>query len=152
PMNPLKFRSRLFAWLAGIPTALVLITGCSPDHKTTPSSQGESTAPKSQSRGTIGVSVLTLTNPFFKEIADTIKTEAAQHGYEVVVVSGEFDVARQQNQVRDFIVRKTAAIVLTPCDSKAIASSIKEANAAGIPVFTADIACLAPDAQVVCHV
>jgi len=27
------------------------------------------------------------------------------------VVSGEFDVARQQNQVKDFIVRKVAAIV-----------------------------------------
>ena len=70
----------------------------------------------------------------------------------MLVVSGEFDVARQQNQIKDFIVRKTAAIVLTPCDSKAIGAAIKEANAAGIPVFTADIACLAPDVQVVCHV
>jgi ribose transport system substrate-binding protein len=96
--------------------------------------------------------VLTLTNPFFKEIADTLKAELAKDGYDVLVVSGEFDVARQQNQVKDFIVRKTAAMVLTPCDSKAIGASIKEANAAGIPVFTADIACLAPDARVVCHV
>src|SRR5688500_10537479 len=65
-----------------------------------------------QDRGVIGLSVLTLTNPFFKEIADKMTEEAAKHGYTVFVVSGEFDVARQQNQVKDFIVQKVAAIVL----------------------------------------
>lgn len=101
---------------------------------------------------TIGVSVLTLTNPFFKVIADTITQQAAEQGFDVLVTSGEFDVARQQNQVKDFIVRKVNAIVLCPCDSKAIGPAIREANAAGIPVFTADIACLAPGAKVVTHV
>jgi len=108
--------------------------------------------PPAATKGRIGLSVLTLTNPFFKTIADTMTAEARRHGYEVVVVSGEFDVARQQNQVKDFIVQKVRAIVLTPCDSKAIGPSIREANEAGIPVFTADIACLAPEGKVVCHV
>lgn len=104
------------------------------------------------SKGTIGLSVLTLTNPFFTVIADSMTAKAKEHGYEVSVVSGEFDVARQQNQVKDFIVKRVAAIVLTPCDSKAIGPAIQEANEAGIPVFTADIACLAPGAKVVTHV
>jgi ribose transport system substrate-binding protein len=103
-------------------------------------------------KGTIGVSVLTLTNPFFKVIGDTITEEAAQHGYEVMVVSGDRQAAKQQGQVKDFIVRKCAAIVLCPCDSKAIGPVIKEANAAGIPVFTADIKCLVEDADVICHI
>jgi len=105
-----------------------------------------------KSKGTIGVSVLTLTNPFFKVIGDSITEEAGKHGYDVAVVSGERDVAKQQAQVKDFIVRKCAAIVLCPCDSKGIGPVIQEANAAGIPVFTADIKCLAPEALVVCHV
>lgn len=105
-----------------------------------------------QSRGVIGVSVLTLTNPFFKVIGDNITTEMRKAGYDTVVVSGEFDVANQQRQVRDFIVSKAAAIVLCPCDSKAIGPVIQEANEAGIPVFTADIASLAPDAKVVSHI
>lgn len=108
--------------------------------------------PAPASKGKIGLSVLTLTNPFFKTIADSMKAEAAKHGYEVVTVSGEFDPAKQQNQVKDFIVQKVRAIVLTPCDSRAIGPSVKEANDAGIPVFTADIACLAPEAKVVSHV
>ena len=88
----------------------------------------QSGAPESatrQTKGVIGLSVLTLTNPFFKEIADKMTEEAAKHGYTVSVVSGEFDVARQQNQVKDFIVQKVAAIVLTPCDSKAIGPAIQ---------------------------
>lgn len=103
-------------------------------------------------RGVIGVSLLTLTNPFFKTIGDNIRDEAAKYGYTVVVVSGDNDVARQQNQVKDFLVRGAAAVVLCPCDSKAIGPAIREANAARVPVFTADIACLAPDARVECHI
>ena len=104
------------------------------------------------SKGTIGLSVLTLTNPFFKVIGDSLSDEAKKHGYTVEVVDGDKDPAKQQNQVKDFIVKKVAAIVLTPCDSKAVGPAIKEANEAGIPVFTADIKSLAPDAKVVTHV
>jgi ribose transport system substrate-binding protein len=132
---------------------LALSTSCGPGSE--PARPGAATpAPSSPAarKGTIGVSVLTLTNPFFKVIADAITEEAGKHGYDVIVTSGEFDVARQQNQVKDFLVRRVAAIVLCPCDSRSIGPAIGEANAAGIPVFTADIACLAPGVKVVSHV
>ena len=135
-----------------------ILAGCNPPAETPPQTNTNSgtetqkAPPPVQKKGTIGVSVLTLTNPFFKVIGDNITAEAARSGYDVDVQSGEFDVAKQQNQVKDFIVKKVAAIVLTPCDSKAIGPVIKEANEAGIPVFTADIACLAPDAKVVTHI
>src|SRR6185436_14619246 len=129
---------RVACWCVAL---LLAITSC-----------GKKTEPAAAKKGTIGLSVLTLTNPFFKEIADKMTEEAGKHGYNVSVVSGEFDVARQQNQVKDFIVQKVAAIVLTPCDSKAIGPAIQEANAAGVPVFTADIACLAPGAKVISHI
>jgi ribose transport system substrate-binding protein len=93
-----------------------------------------------------------LTNPFFKAMAEAMQAEALRKGYTVVITSGEFDPARQRDQVREFIVRKVGAIVLTPCDSKAVGTAIRDANAAGIPVFTADIACLAEGAKVVSHV
>jgi ribose transport system substrate-binding protein len=139
--------------LLGGMTALMVLAGCGGGGEpaaNTASSGGASPAPAS--KGVIGLSVLTLTNPFFKVIADTLTEEAKKQGYEVQVVSGEFDVSKQSEQVRDFITKKVAAIVLTPCDSKAIGPAIKDANTAGIPVFTADIACLAPDAEVVTHV
>ena len=101
---------------------------------------------------TIGYSALTLTNPFFQTIADAMETEAAKHGYKLLVVSGDRDVKRQADQIDEFIVQGVDAIVLNPCDSKSIGPAIQKANAAGIPVFTNDIKYDGDDAQVVCHV
>jgi len=122
-----------------LPTLLALaaVAGCSPDRP---------------ARRVIGVSVLSTTNPFFKEIADNIAASAGKRGYDVIAVSGDFDVTKQDKQVEDFLVRRVDAIVLSPCDSKGIGPAIAKANAAGVPVFTVDIASLAPGAKVVTHV
>jgi ribose transport system substrate-binding protein len=120
---------------------LLAIAGCST------AGTGSSTG-----KGTVGVSVLTMTNPFFRVIADSLSAELKKAGYEAVIVAGEFDVAKQNQQVRDFITAGHAAIVLCPCNSRAIGPVIEEANKKGIPVFTADIACLAEGAKVVSHI
>lgn len=112
----------------------------------------EAPAGGSTKRLTIGFSTLTLTNPFFKIIADTMTEEGKKHGYEVVVVSGDQDVNRQTSQIEDFIVKQVSAIVLNPCDSKAIGAAIRKANEAGIPVFTNDIKYDGTEGSVVCHV
>ncbi|HTE18829.1 MAG TPA: substrate-binding domain-containing protein [Armatimonadota bacterium] len=153
----MKRRVLVGALLTGLLGTGGLLAGCGGGGTpSTPSpgagSTGNSAAPPAGSKGTIGLSVLTLTNPFFKVISESMTEEARKHGYEVSVVSGEFDVAKQRDQVKDFVVRKVAALVLTPCDSKAIGPAIQEANEAGIPVFTADIACLAPGAKIVTHI
>jgi ribose transport system substrate-binding protein len=129
---------------------LLLICGffAACDKKSESSTSGGASAAK----GTIGVSLLTLDNPFFKVIGDNIAAEAKKHGYEAIVVSGEKDVARQSNQVKDFIVKNVSAIVLSPCDSKAIGPVIREANAAGIPVLTVDIPYRGGDAKILTQV
>lgn len=120
--------------------ALVLIgfVGCSNEKPPT------KTAEKKGTKGLVCVSVMNLTNPFFKTIGDTITAEAAKHGLETIVVSAEMDQAKQNNQVKDFIVKKATAIVLCPRDAMAIGPAIKEAHEAGIPVFTADTGCTDP--------
>jgi len=129
----------------------IALAGACGQQEPASTTQPQSTS-EAKPKPVIGLSVLTMNNPFFKVISDSVTAEAAKHGFEVLSVSGDFDVARQQNQVKDFIVRRVSAIVLCPCDSKAIGPVIKEATAAGIPVFTADIACLDPTAKVVSHV
>lgn len=103
-------------------------------------------------RPKIGVSLLTLANPFFIQMGDAMKSKAGELGHDVVLVSGELDPARQKNQIDDFITQRVDAIVLTPVDSKSIGTAIQKANEAGIPVFTADVAVLAEGAKVVAHV
>ena len=138
-----------------------LFSGCSGSTSKPPNpTGGASSSPGSTSgaSGTkppvkqIGISILTTANPFFVEISDSVKEAAEKAGYGLISVSGEYDANKQQNQVKDFIVQKVAAIILTPCDSRAVGTAIQEANAAGIPVFTADIASISPGAKVVTHV
>ena len=107
---------------------------------------------ESESKGTIGVSVLTLGNPFFNVIAEGVREEAAKHGYEVVVVDGDRDVQKQANQIDDFLTKGVAAIILNPCDRQSIGPAIEKANEAGVPVFTCDLKCVAEGAEVVSHV
>jgi ribose transport system substrate-binding protein len=133
---------------------LASLIGCddTSDTGTISGTNAENPAPTVSSKGTIGFSTLTLTNPFFKIIADTMTEDARKHGYEVVVVSGDQDVNRQTAQIEDFIVRGVSAIVLNPCDSKAIGTAIRKANAAGIPVFTNDIRFDGTEGRVECHI
>ncbi|MSU21150.1 MAG: sugar ABC transporter substrate-binding protein [Pedosphaera sp.] len=137
--------------LALLACTLALLTGCD---KPTTTSNPSSAAPAAAAKvkGTIGVSLLTLDNPFFKVIGDNITGEGKKHGYETIVVSGDKDVAKQGNQIKDFIVKKVSAIVLSPCDSKSIIPVIQEANAAGIPVFTVDIPCNEPGVKIVTQI
>ena len=129
-----------------MPIIALLLTSCGGDGQNV-NSQGES-----ESKGTIGVSVLTLGNPFFNVIADGVKEEAAKHGYDVVVVDGDRDVQKQANQIDDFLTKGVAAIILNPCDRQSIGPAIEKANRAGVPVFTCDLKCVAEGAEVVSHV
>ena len=100
----------------------------------------------------IGYSALTLTNPFFKVIADAMQDEAEKHGYTIIVESAEQDVVRQADQINEFIVQGVSAIVLNPADSASIGQAIRRANEAGIPVFTNDIKYAGDAGKVVCHI
>lgn len=127
--------------------AALLLTGCEKPEQTA----NTQTATHS-SKGTIGVSLLTLDNPFFKTIGDSITAEGQKYDYTTMLVSGDKDVAKQGNQIKDFIIKKVSAIVLSPCDSKSIVPVIQEANAAGIPVFTVDVPCNEPGVKLVTQI
>jgi ribose transport system substrate-binding protein len=133
-----------------IASLLLAAIGCSANSADRPS--GTAADSRATSQGTIGVSLLTLTNPFFQVIGDNIKQEAQKHGYQTTVLSADEDVVKQGNQVKDFIVSGVAAIVLSPCQVEAIGPIIREANDAGIPVFTVDIPCRLPDVEIVCQI
>ena len=130
---------------------LALAGGCGDKPAGSAGASGSSTQAVAP-QGLIGVSLLTLDNPFFKVIGDHITSEGKKHGYQTLVVSGDKDVAKQGNQIKDFIVKKVSAIVLSPCDSKSILPVIREANAAGIPVFTVDIPCNEPGVKIVTQI
>lgn len=101
-------------------------------------------------RTVVGVSLLTRQDSFYRDLEKGLRDEAAKRGLDLRVDAGEFDLARQQSQLENYTVQKVAAIVVCPADSQGISPAIARANAAGIPVFTADIR--ANDSQVVAHI
>jgi len=100
----------------------------------------------------VGVSLLTLDNPFFRVIGDNVTEVLGKAGYRVVVVSADKDPARQSNQVQDFLQQGARAIVLSPCEAKAVVPVIQEANKKGVPVFTVDIPCREEGVKIVSQV
>lgn len=111
---------------------------------------GGGSAPAQRARPLIGVTLLTQTHAFFKDLEDALRAEANVQGFDLAVVACEMDPARQVAQFEDFITQRVSAILAAPCDSQAIVPSIQAAGQAGIPVFTADIA--ARGGHVVSHV
>jgi len=132
--------------------ACALAVACSACSKSSSTDTGASPSPDAGGAKTIGVSIQNREAQFYQDMESGLKSEAAKYGYTVNVVDASRDNAKQQSQVEDFISQKVAAIVLTPYDSQAIGAAIVEANKAGIPVFTADIANTSKEGDVVSHI
>jgi len=86
----------------------------------------------------IGLSVSTLNNPFFVDLANGAEAKANELGVELLVVDARDDPAKQLNDIEDLILQRVDMILVNPTDSDAIVSAIEEANDAKIPVITVD--------------
>ena len=96
------------------------------------------------------MSLLTRGHIFYRDLESGLKTESDKFGYSLIITSADWDLGKQISQIEDFISRKVDAIIVSPVDSKGIGQGIAEANKAGIPVFTADIA--AEEGKILSHI
>jgi ribose transport system substrate-binding protein len=134
--------------MIGLALSIVLQAGCGDSgHKKKAKGDKADT-----NKPLVGVSLLTLDNPFFRVIGDNVTEVLGKAGYRVVVVSADKDPARQSNQVQDFLQQGARAIVLSPCEAKAVVPVIQEANKKGVPVFTVDIPCREEGVKIVSQV
>ena len=58
----------------------------------------------------------------------------------LIVDACEMDPTKQAAQIENFVAQRVDAILAAPCDSDAVAAQLASPKAAGIPVFTVDIA------------
>ena len=146
-----------YIWL---PLVLALLAvGCSSeessviqDDKALAASGADQVNETEPAEGKIGYSAMSLKNPFFVIISDSLKEAGAEYGFEVITTDADTDVSKQANQIEDFISQGVDAIVLNPTDRIAIGPAIKKANDAGIPVFTCDLQCVAADVEIAGHI
>lgn len=102
-----------------------------------------------QTKTVVGVTLMSLRHPFFQEMKAALEKDAKDNNIVIRLTDADFDAGKQVRQVEDYIQQKVSGILITPCDSKALAPVLKKALAAGIPVVTVDVA--AEGVDVVSH-
>jgi ribose transport system substrate-binding protein len=86
----------------------------------------------------IGLSVSTLSNPFFVSMRQGAQAAAKSAGVSLTVTDAQNDASQQANQIQNFTSQNMKSIIINPVDSDAAGPSVKAANNAGIPVVAAD--------------
>ncbi len=89
----------------------------------------------------VGVTVGSLGNPGFVVMGEGVTESATKHfpGCEVVVVSGDYDLSKQSQQIDDFISAGMDVIVLNAVDVSGMAPAVRRAKEAGIIVVAMDV-------------
>ena len=82
----------------------------------------------------IGVAMTSFDNPFLTILLNGIKAEAEKDGAELLLEDAQLDVARQQNQVQNFIANGVDAIIVNAVDGAATPAMTQMAEAAGVPL------------------
>jgi ribose transport system substrate-binding protein len=86
----------------------------------------------------IGLSVPSLSHPFFVCIRKHVEDEARQLGVRVIATDAEDVSAKQMAIVEDFIAQGVDGVVLAPIGAEALTPAVEALNQAGIPVATVD--------------
>lgn len=89
----------------------------------------------------IGVSVGSIDNPFYKAMVRGINATATglNPSVRINTVSAEFSLQRQAGQIADFISQHVDLIVLVAADPVAVGPYVHKAQQAGIVVIAADV-------------
>lgn len=84
----------------------------------------------------VGWAELTMSNPWFVDVANASDARAQKYGYEIKRLVCESDPVTQSEQFDTFISQGVDIIVVNPADAMAVIADIQRAVDAGIPVCT----------------
>jgi ribose transport system substrate-binding protein len=86
----------------------------------------------------IGLTVPSLSHPFFVCIKKHVEDEARQLGVRVIATDAEDVAAKQMAIVEDFIAQGVDGVVMAPIGAETLVPAVEALNRAGIPVATVD--------------
>jgi ribose transport system substrate-binding protein len=124
--------------LAGL---LLAAAGCGAETEVATRPAGAPAGEKS-GKPRIALIMKSLANEFFKTMSDGARKHQSEHSseYDLIVngIKDERDLKRQVDLVEEMVGQGVDAIVIAPADSKALVSSCKHAQEAGIAVVNID--------------
>lgn len=87
---------------------------------------------------TFGYTCMTMNNPFFIILEQSIRDEVEANGDKLITMDPAMDVAKQINQIEDLITQGIDAIFLNPVDWEGIRPALVALEKAEIPIINFD--------------
>lgn len=88
---------------------------------------------------TIGFSQTAFNHPWRVSMLESLQAEACRHeNVSLVILDGNVDVAKQNNDIRDLIARGVDGIVMSPVESAALVPAARAVMTEGIPLVVLD--------------
>jgi ABC-type sugar transport system substrate-binding protein len=88
---------------------------------------------------TIGFSQTGFNHPWRVSMLEALQAEACRHpNIKLVVLDGNVDVAKQNNDVRDLLARGVDAVLMSPVESAALVPAARAVKDAGLPLIVMD--------------
>ena len=94
--------------------------------------------PKGEDEIVIGLSVPSLSHPFFIYLTKNVMDEAEKLGVKVIASDAGDVAARQMSVIEDFIVKGVDGVLMSPIGADALVPAVESLNKAKIPVATVD--------------
>lgn len=93
---------------------------------------------EAESGYTFGYTCMTMNNPFFIILEQSIRDEVEANGDKLITMDPAMDVAKQINQIEDLITQGIDAIFLNPVDWEGIRPALVALKEADIPIINFD--------------
>src|SRR5918992_5768254 len=90
-------------------------------------------------RKRVGIALPSRSHQFYRELEAGLRDAARRARYQLVVTDANFDGAAQRTQAEGLLQQRIDALVIAPADTLAIVPAVERANAARVPVFTANL-------------
>ncbi|HEX2528535.1 MAG TPA: substrate-binding domain-containing protein [Geminicoccus sp.] len=88
---------------------------------------------------TIGFSQTGFNHPWRVSMLESLQAEACRHpNIELVVLDGNVDVAKQNNDIRDLIARGVNAVIMSPVESAGLVPAARAVMNEGLPLVVLD--------------
>ena len=99
---------------------------------------GEESSTQITAKGTIGLAVSTLNNPFFVSLVEGAKKQASALGVQITVADAGDDAAKQTSDIEDLVSSGISVLIVNPVDSDAVTGAVEAAMAKGVKVISVD--------------
>ncbi len=91
-----------------------------------------------QDKFKIGVSMKTLSAPYFAAQMDAAKAHAKELGYEVIGTDAQGKMQKQIADIEDLVTRGVKLLIVNPADADALVNAVNSASARGVKVVVMD--------------